>query len=83
MTNEPRLFLPEELMNYMAQAHLSDGTPLVKNQHIKAFPPNPVPWYANCWFGIILFAALMIWLSIDDKKRDKLTWGIDLTLAVI
>ena len=29
MTNEERLFLPEELMNYFAEATLSDGTPLV------------------------------------------------------
>ena len=83
MTNEQRLFLPEELMNYVANATLADGTPLVKEQHIAPFPPADVPWYANCWLGIAIFTFLMIWLSIDDRKRGKLTWGIDLILSII
>jgi hypothetical protein len=83
MTNEQRLFLPEELMNYMAQAHLSDGTPLVKKQHIAAFPAAVVPWYARCWWGIALFAVLMLLLSLYDRKRGKIAWGVDLALGII
>ena len=83
MTNEQRLFLPEELMNYLANAHLSDGTPLVKEQHIAAFPAAIVPWYANCWWGIALFAIVMLALSLYDKRRGKLAWGIDLMLAIV
>lgn len=83
MTNEQRLFLPEELMNYMAQAHLSDGTPLVISQHIAAFPKAIVPWYTNCWWGIALFALLMLALSLYDRRRSKLTWGVDLVLGII
>lgn len=83
MTNEQRLFLPEELMNYIAQATLTDGTPLVKNQHIAPFPPANVPWFANCWLGIAIFSLLIIWLSVDDRKRGKLTWGIDIALGII
>ena len=83
MTNEQRLFLPEELMNYMAQAHLSDGTPLVTKQHIAAFPEAVVPWFARCWWGITLFAALMLLLSLYDRKRGKMAWGVDLALGII
>lgn len=83
MTNEQRLFLPEELMNYMAQAHLSDGTPLVKKQHIAAFPEAVVPWYAHCEWGIVLFAVLMLLLSLYDRKRGKMAWGVDLALGII
>jgi hypothetical protein len=83
MTNEQRLFLPEELMNYMAQAHLSDGTPLVKKQHIAAFPEAVVPWYAHCEWGIALFAVLMLLLSLYDRKRGKMAWGVDLALGII
>lgn len=83
MTNEQRLFLPEELMFYMAQAHLSDGTPLVQSQHINAFPPEQVPWYANCWLGIALFTLLMLLLSIYDRRRQRLSWGIDAFLILI
>ena len=83
MTNEQRLFLPEELMNYMAQAHLSDGTPLVKKQHIAAFPEAVVPWYAHCGWDIALFAVLMLLLSLYDRKRGKMAWGVDLALGII
>lgn len=83
MTNEERLFLPEELMNYFAEATLSDGTPLVKRQEIAPFAPAQVPWYGNCWLGTVVFAFLMLWLSIDDRKCGKLTWGIDVLLAVV
>lgn len=83
MTNEQRLFLPEELMNYMAEAQLADGTPLVKNQAIATFPVAFVPWYANCWWGIALFALLMLAISLYDRKRGKLTWGIDLALGSV
>lgn len=83
MTNEQRLFLPEELMNYIAQAHLSDGTPLVKSQHIDPFPAAQVPWYADCWLGIVVFGFLMLLLSIYDKRRGKLSWGVDIILGVV
>lgn len=83
MTNEERLFLPEELMNYFSEATLLDGTPLVKHQEIKPFTPANVPWYANCWVGIVVFALLMLWLSIDDRKRGKMTWGIDALLTIV
>lgn len=83
MTNEQRLFLPEELMNYIAQAKLSDGTPLVKKQYINAFPPAKVAWYANCWWGIALFGVLMLLLSLYDRRRGRLSWGVDLALGIL
>ena len=83
MSNEERLFLPEELMFYMAEAHLSDGTPLVSDQVIEAFPDEQVPWYGNCWMGILLFAFAMLGISCYDRYRGKMSWGIDLTLIII
>jgi hypothetical protein len=83
MTNEERLFLPEELMNYFAQAHLSDGTPLVTRQHIGPFAPVHTPWYATCWFGLALFAAAMLLLSIHDRRRQRLTIAVDIILIII
>lgn len=83
MNNEQRLFLPEELMNYMAKATLSDGTPLVKSQYIGAFPPAVVPWYKNCWLGIAAFSILMLLISIWDRRRGHLSWWIDVVLIFI
>lgn len=83
MNNEQRLFLPEELMFYLAQATLSDGTPLVKNQYIEPFEIVPVPWYAKSWFGLTIFAILMIGISLYDRKRKKLSWWVDILLGII
>lgn len=83
MSNEQRLFLPEELMFYISQARLSDGTPLVKQQEIAAFQPNQVVWYHTYWIGLALFAIVMLLLSLWDSKRGRLSWGVDLVLGLV
>ncbi len=83
MESEQRLFLPEELMFYISQARLSDGTPLVLCEDIEPFQIVPLPWYANCWFGIGVFAILMLGLTFYDRKRKHLTWGIDVLLGIV
>lgn len=83
MNNEQRLFLPEELMFFMSNAKLSDGTPLVKQEHIEPFTIETVPWYTNCWTGIILFAIFMVVISMWDSKRHKLSWWIDILMVII
>ena len=83
MTNEQRLFLPEELMFYLSEAHLSDGTPLVIHENIAPFEIDNVPWYADCRFGIALFALLMVLISWWDRKRNKLSWWLDAILGLV
>lgn len=83
MTNEQRLFLPEELMFYLSEARLSDGTPLVLEENIQSFQIAPVPWYADCRLVITLFAILMVLISIWDRKRNKLSWWVDAILCVV
>ncbi len=83
MTNEERLFLPEELMHYISHATLSDGTPLVKNQEIATFTTSNVAWYATCWFGIAIFALFMSLLSVYDAKRKHISWWLDVLLFII
>lgn len=83
MTNEQRLFLPEELMFYISEAKLSDGTPLVVHENIKPFEVAPVPWYADCRLGLALFAVLMVLVSLWDKKRNKLSWWVDVVVGII
>lgn len=83
MTNEQRLFLPEELMFYLSEAHLSDGTPLVIHENIAPFEIDKVPWYTDCRFGIALFALLMVLISWWDRKRNKLSWWLDAILCLV
>jgi hypothetical protein len=83
MNNEQRLFLPEELMFYLSQAQLSDGTPLVINEHIQSFQIAPVAWYADSRLGLALFAIFMIVISIWDRKHHKLSWWLDAILCLV
>ncbi|MGN0235280.1 MAG: DUF4105 domain-containing protein [Paludibacteraceae bacterium] len=83
MDSEARLFLPEELMWYMAEARLADGTPLVEEQEVAAFEEARTPWYADCRFGIALFALLLLALSIWDRRRGKMTYWVDILLIII
>lgn len=83
MTNEQRLFLPEELMKYLSHAKTADGISVVKNEHIGPFSTYKVPWYNSALFGIILFASIMIFINILDWHRGRWSWGIDLALGII
>lgn len=83
MNNEQRLFLPEELMFYLSSAHLSDGTPLVLHEDIQAFEIEAVPWYADSRIGIAIFALLLMLISWWDRKRNKLSWWVDIFFGMI
>ena len=83
MSNEQRLFLPEELMFYLSEAHLTDGTPLVVRENIAPFQVAPVPWYADCRLGLALFALCMIIISWWDRTRHKLSWWADAILGIV
>lgn len=83
MDNEQRLFLPEELMFFMSEARLTDGTPLVLSEYIAPFDIAPVPWYANCWFGVVLFILFMIGITLLDRRRGRLSWWVDVLLGLV
>ena len=82
MTSEQRLFLPEELMCFMHQAHLSDGTPLVSNDHIASFEIPPTPWYASWPFGLVLYALLVVLVSYYDRRRGRWSWWLEIAAGV-
>jgi len=82
MTSDQRLFLPEELMYYMQHARLADGTPLVSESNIAPFVIDRTPWYASWPFGLILYIALVVGISLYDKHRGKWSWQLEAAVAV-
>jgi hypothetical protein len=82
MSNEQRLFLPEELMLYMQEAHLSDGTPIVSRSDIAPFVIAPTPWYASWPLGLVLYFLFVFAMSLYDRKRQQWSWWVELTAAV-
>lgn len=77
MTSAERLFLPEELMNYIAGVTLRDGTPLVAAENTTAFCRYHTPWYATWWLHAAIIILLMLALSFYDRRRGKLSWWAD------
>ena len=82
MSSEQRLFLPEEVMLFVQQASMPDGTPLVRESRIGAFPAVATPWYASWPLGLILYFVAMCLLSLYDRRRGRLSWWADVTVAV-
>jgi len=83
MDNEARLFLPEELMDYIQQVKLKDGRSLVGANHIAPFTIAKVPWYGTWYVGIALVIGLFIGVNVFDRKRQKMSWGVDLALGSV
>lgn len=83
MDTTANLFLPEEVMNYVAGATLGDGKSLVRSQSIHPFEIKKVPWYATWYFGAVLFLILTIVLSRVDRHRGRFSWWYDAILVTI
>lgn len=85
MTSDERLFLPEELMHFLQQAHLSDGTPIVdaaQTNTIGAFKIARTPWYASWPFGLLLFFLTVAVISIYDRRRGRWSWWLEIAVGV-
>ena len=82
MTSEQRLFLPEELMFYLAQATLSDGAPLVQHGSIAPFEIKRTPWYASWEFGLVLYFLFVLAVSLIDRKRHRWSKWLEVTVAI-
>ena len=82
MTSDQRLFLPEELMRYLAQAHLKDGSPLMRENDIAPFTVATTPWYASWPFGLALYALIVALISYYDRRRGQWSWGLELAVGI-
>lgn len=83
MHGEDALFLPEQLMFYLEDAKKKDGTPLVSESHIAPFKIVPTHWWENCYLYLALFMMVMLGISIIDRRRQCLSWGVDVALGGI
>ena len=83
MHGEQRLFLPEELMNYIGAATFIDGTPVVYNSYTHPFEIEHIPWYKTWYFGLALLFIALVLLSAYDRHRGARTRWADYTLYAI
>jgi hypothetical protein len=82
MSSDERLFLPEELMLFMQEAHLSDGTPLVKQGEIEPFMTYGTPFLTSWPFGYALYAIGVLLISIRDRKRQRWSWWVEIVVGI-
>ena len=82
-----RLFLPEELMDYMQEATIieDDGTirKLVSQSDIQPFIPRDSSWLGSPSFTLILIILLIISITIRDVHRKQISWWLDAILFLI
>lgn len=82
MRSEDRLFLPEELMLFLQQAYLSDGTPIVAKSAIGPFTIATTPWYASWPLGLALYFLFVFLISWYDRQRGQWSWWIEVAAGV-
>lgn len=82
MTSEQRLFLPEELMFFLQDARLTDGTPLVSESDAAPFEIEPTPWYASWPLGLALYFLIVALISLFDRKRQRWSWWLELIAGI-
>lgn len=82
MNSEQRLFLPEELMLFVQQAHLSDGTPLVSEATIAPFEIARTPWYASWPLGLALYFLVVALISLYDRRRGHWSWWVEMAAGI-
>ena len=83
MQGEQRLFLPEELMNYIQAATFADGTPLVEDSYVHPFEVEQLPWYKTWYFGLAMMFVALALLSLYDRRRGACTKWVDYTLYAV
>ena len=82
MRSQDRLFLPEELMLFMQQAHVKDGAYLVRESDIAPFVIAQTPWYASWPLGLALYFLFVLAVSIYDSRRGRWSWWVELAAGV-
>ena len=82
MNSEQRLFLPEELMLFVQQAHLSDGTPLVSEATIAPFEIARTPWYASWPLGLALYFLVVFLFSLYDRRCGHWSWWVEMAAGI-
>jgi len=83
VTDEQRLFLPEQLMNHLSSMHYADGTPLVAAEHTEPFSIQRVPWYASWYFGLAVLFVVLAVISFHDRRQHQRTRWVDYILYAV
>lgn len=77
MTTQERLFLPEELMDYIAYATTQNGKSICQANNTEAFEIEHKPFWCSPDMMVIIVCIVLICLTIYDFQRKKQSWWAD------
>ena len=83
MTPQQRLFLPEQLMDYVSEATKKNGEPLCLRANVKPFEVKEHPWMASPYMAVLLVVLLIAAMTLVDMVRSrksneiKISWWFD------
>ena len=86
MTPRQRLFLPEQLMDYVSEATRQNGEPLCVSANVKPFDVKANPFLTSPYMATLLVIVLIVVVTAFDMLRTrksntiKISWWLDETL---
>lgn len=89
MTPQQRLFLPEQLMNYVSEATKKNGEPLCLYENVRPFEVKEHPWATSPKMAVLLVVLLTVAISFFDiirtrkSKEIKISWWFDEVLLFV
>ncbi len=83
ITPEERLFLPEELMHYVANVTLANGTLLTDAEEVEPFEIAHTPWYLSPYLLVGALCAILLALTYYDLRKKHISWWIDAVLFFV
>ena len=83
MTLEQSFFLPEQLMDHVAQVRKQDGTPLCISDSTAPFVVDAHSWWVSPEWTTLLLCLLILLVTFRDLARKKISWWLDVFLFLV
>ncbi|MCM1353803.1 MAG: DUF4105 domain-containing protein [Bacteroides sp.] len=83
MTPAERLFLPEQLMDFVSEATFSNGDALCVLNEAQPFVIDNGSWWTSPQWVVILVVLLILGITYGDMRRNRISWWLDALLFLL
>lgn len=80
MTPEERLFLPEQLMDFVSEASLADGERFCLIDGGRTFDVSDGVWWLSPQMCMGLLVLVVLGVTYFDMRRKRISWWLDAAL---
>ena len=78
-----RLFLPEQLMNFVSEARMSNGQKLCLEEDIQPFEIQSYSWWTSPYIAVMVVVLLLLFSIWLDLHTHRTRWWIDAVLFFV